>query len=62
MKSIFLSPGDIHTKGMLFLLHLGLEDITEVNTDPKGKFVSFNPIQDEGGAGGKKSPVPVFPL
>ena len=41
LKSIFLSPGDIHTKGMLFLLHLGLEGITEVDTDPKGRFVSF---------------------
>ena len=26
---------------MLFLLHLGLEGITELNTDPKGRFVSF---------------------
>ena len=26
---------------MLFLLHLGLEGITEVDTDPKGRFVSF---------------------
>ena len=26
---------------MLFLLHLGLEGITEVDTDPKGWFVSF---------------------
>ena len=26
---------------MLFLLHLGLESITEVDTDPKGRFVSF---------------------
>ena len=38
---IFFSPGDSHTKGMLFLLHLGLEGITEVDTDPKGRFVSF---------------------
>ena len=38
---IFFSPGDSHTKGMLFLLHLGLEGITELNTDPKGRFVSF---------------------
>ena len=38
---IFFSPGDTHTKGMLFLLHLGLEGITEVDTDPKGRFVSF---------------------
>ena len=26
---------------MLFLLHLGLEDVTEVDTDPKERFVSF---------------------
>ena len=38
---MFFSPGDSHTKGMLFLLHLGLEGITEVDTDPKGRFVSF---------------------
>ena len=38
---IFFSPGDSHTKGMLFLLHLGLEGITEVDTDPKERFVSF---------------------
>ena len=41
---IFFSPGDIHTKGMPFLLHLGLEDITEVDTDPKGRFVSFKVV------------------
>ena len=35
------SPGDSHTKGMLFLLHLSLEVVTQVDTDPKGKFVSF---------------------
>ena len=29
---------------MLFLLHLGLEGITEVDTDPKGRFVSFKVI------------------
>ena len=26
---------------MLFVLHLGLEGITEVDTDPEGRFVSF---------------------
>ena len=26
---------------MLFLLHLSLEGVTEVDTDPKGRFVSF---------------------
>ena len=39
--SIFFSPGDSHTKGMLFLLHLGFEGITEVETDPKRMFVFF---------------------
>ena len=38
---IFFSPGDTHTKGMLFLLYLGLEGVTEVDTDPKERFVSF---------------------
>ena len=38
---IFFSPGYSHTIGMLFLLHLGLEGITKVDTDPKGKFMSF---------------------
>ena len=38
---MFFSPGDTHTKGMLFLLHLGLEGVTEVDTDPKERFVSF---------------------
>ena len=38
---IFFSPGDSHTKGLLVLLHLGLEGVTEVDTDPKGRFVSF---------------------
>ena len=31
--------GDNHTKGMLFLLHLSLEAVTEVDTDRKGRFV-----------------------
>ena len=38
---IVFSPGDSHTKGLLVLLHLGLEDITKVDTDPKGRFASF---------------------
>ena len=44
LGAIFSCPGDSHTKVMLFLLHLGLEGITEVDTDPKGKFVSFKVI------------------
>ena len=38
---IFLSPRDIHTKRLLAQLHLSLERVTEVDTDPKGRFVSF---------------------
>ena len=38
---IFFSPGDSHIEGLLFLLHLGLKGVTEVDTDPKGRFVSF---------------------
>ena len=38
---IFLSPRNIHTKGLLSNLHPGLEGITEVETDPEGRFVSF---------------------
>ena len=41
MDPIFFSPGDSRTKGLLVLLHLGLEGVTEVDTDPKGRFVSF---------------------
>ena len=44
MGAIFLSPGDSDTKGLLLLLHLGLEGVTEVETDLKGKFVSFKVI------------------
>ena len=38
---IFLSPRNIHTKGLLGQLHPGLEGVTEVDTDPKERFVSF---------------------
>ena len=38
---IFFSPGDSHTKRLLVLLHLVLEGITEEDTDPKERFVSF---------------------
>ena len=36
MGSIFFSSGDSHTRGLLVLLHLSLEGITKVETDPKG--------------------------
>ena len=38
---IFLSPRNIHTKVLLGQLHPGLEGATEVDTHPKGRFVSF---------------------
>ena len=41
---IFFSPGDSHTKWFLVLLQLGLEGVTEVDTDPKRRFVSFKVI------------------
>ena len=41
---IFFSPGYSHTKRSLVLFHPGLEGITEVDTDPKGRFVSFKLI------------------
>ena len=36
-----LVPPDSQTKGMFFPLHLSLEGVTEVDTDPKWKSVSF---------------------
>ena len=41
LGAIFFSPGDSHTKGLLVLLHPGLDGIAEVDTNPKGGFVSF---------------------
>ena len=41
LGAIFFAPGDNLTKGLLVLLYLGLEEVTEVDTDPKGSFVSF---------------------
>ena len=41
LSPIFFSPGDSHTKGLLFLLHMGVEGISEVGTDQKGRIVSF---------------------
>ena len=45
MGPIFFSPGDSHTKGLLVLLHPGLESVTEVDTDPKGRFLSSKVIE-----------------
>ena len=38
---MFFPTGDIHTKRLLVLL-LFLEGVTEVDTDPEGRFVSFH--------------------
>ena len=38
---IFFTTENSHTKGLLVLLHLGLEGVTDVDTNPKGRFVSF---------------------
>ena len=37
---IIFSPGDTFSKGILILLHPGFS-VTEVDSDPKGRFVSF---------------------
>ena len=42
MGPIFFSPGESHTKGLLILLHPDLEGVTEVDIDPKRRFVSVN--------------------
>ena len=41
LSAIFFSPGDSHTKRCLVLLYLGLAGVTNPDTDPKGRFVSF---------------------
>ena len=38
---IFFSPGNSYTKELLVLLHLGIEGISEIDTDLKGRFVSL---------------------
>ena len=38
---IFFSPGNTFSKGMLILFHPGFANVTEVNTNPKERFVSF---------------------
>ena len=41
LGAVFLSPGSRNPKGLITQLHPGLEGVTEVDTDPKGRFVSF---------------------
>ena len=38
---IFLSPGSSHINGFIAQFHPGLEGVTEVDTDPKERIVSF---------------------
>ena len=38
---IFLSPGSSHTKGFIAQLHLDLEGVAQIDTDPKGRFDTF---------------------
>ena len=38
---IFFSPGNTFSKDILILLHPGFIDVTEVDIDPKERFVSF---------------------
>ena len=49
MCLIFFSSGDSHTKGLFVLLHLGLEGITEFDTDLKERFVSYKVISSNDG-------------
>ena len=46
---ILFSTGYSHTKGLLVLIHPGFEGITEVDTGPKGRFVSLRllPLRTE---------------
>ena len=41
LGAIFHSPGSSHTKEFIAQLHPSLEGATEVDTDPKGRSVSF---------------------
>ena len=38
---IFHSPGDPFSKGILVLLHTGFDHVSDIDTDSKGRFVSF---------------------
>ena len=38
---IFFSPENSHTKVLIPEIHVGLEGVTDVDTDPKGGFLSF---------------------
>ena len=38
---VLISPGDTFSKGILILLHPGFPDVTEVDSDPNGRFISL---------------------
>ena len=38
---VLISPGDTFSKGLLILLHPGFPDVTEIDSDPNGRFISF---------------------
>ena len=38
---VLISPGDTFSKGLLVLLHPGFPDVTEIDLDPNGRFISF---------------------
>ena len=38
---VLISPGDTFSKGLLVLLHPGFPDVTEIHSDPNGRFISF---------------------
>ena len=42
LRHILFFSEDSHTKWLFVLLHQSFEDFTQVDTDPKRKFVSFN--------------------
>ena len=41
MSPIFFSSWDSYTKGLIVLLHSGLEAVIEIDNNPKRRFVSF---------------------
>ena len=38
---IFYAPGNTSSKGILVLLHPGFNHVSDIDIDPKGRFVSF---------------------
>ena len=38
---VLISPGDTFSKGILIFLHPGFPDVTEIDPDLNGRFISF---------------------